>query len=406
MSQLGGWRRGWASTLWRITAIPHAPAVAGVLLAAFAVSQAIAQPVRASGIGAWDLQIAFVLLALFTTLPLGLLWAHPAAAAVAVSAACVLSLLAFHALPTAGLIALLILLYRLGGSSSQLLAALLALPFLALALAGTASPGTRVPAVLLAALGPAAAWAGAARRARSEAALHSAAQAVIAGSLLEHTARGERARVSRELHDVVAHHISMIAVQAETARLTISGMPAVGAQQLSAIGDTARAGLTEMRRLLGVLREDTRAGAAVRQPQPRLLQLNELLDEARDASGSGIRLIVRGPMATLDPGVELAAYRIIQEALTNARRHAEGAAVDVELHYMAGALRLRVRDNGPGPPPAPASYSTEEPPSGGHGLPGMRERAAAVGGDLRTGAASGGGFLVEATLPTSAEVAA
>ena len=406
MSQLGGWRRGSASTLRRITAIPHAPAVAGVLLAAFAVSQAIAQPVKASGTGAWDLQIAFVLLALFTTLPLGLLWAHPAPAAVAVSAACVLSLLAFHALPTAGLLALLILLYRLGRSSSQLLAALLALPFLALALAGSASPGTRVPAVLLAALGPAAAWAGAARRARSEAALHSAAQAVIAGSLLEHTARGERARVSRELHDVVAHHISMIAVQAETARLTISGMPAAGAQQLSAIGDTARAALTEMRRLLGVLREDNRAGAAVRQPQPSLLQLNELLDEARDASGSGIRLIVRGPMAILDPGVELAAYRIIQEALTNARRHAEGAAVDVELHYMAGALRLRVRDNGPGPPPAPASYSTEEPPSGGHGLPGMRERAAAVGGDLRTGAASGGGFLVEATLPTSAEVAA
>jgi len=231
---------------------------------------------------------------------------------------------------------------------------------------------------------------------------HSAAQAVIAGSLLEHTARGERARVSRELHDVVAHHISMIAVQAETARLTTPGMPAAGARQLSAIGDTARAALTEMRRLLGVLREDTRTGAAVRRPQPSLLQLNELLDEAREASGSGIRLIVHGPMATLDPGVELAAYRIIQEALTNARRHAEGAAIDVELHYTADALRLRVRDNGPGPP-APG---TVVPPSGGHGLLGMRERAAAVGGDLRTGAARGGGFLVEATLPVTAEAAA
>jgi len=145
----------------------------------------------------------------------------------------------------------------------------------------------------------------------------------------------------------------MIAVQAETARLTTPGMPAAGARQLSAIGDTARAALTEMRRLLGVLREDTKTDATVRQPQPGLQQLNELLDEARDASGSGIRLIVRGPMTPLDPGVELAAYRIIQEALTNARRHAEGAAVDVELHYTAGALRLRVRDNGPGPPPAP-----------------------------------------------------
>ncbi len=384
---------------------PHAPAVAGALLAVLAAAQAIAQPAGNSRISGSQLEIAYVLLALFTTLPLGLLWADPAAAAVAVCAACVLSLSVFHALPAAGLIALLILEYRLGRSGSQLLAALLALPFLVLALAGAAGSGARIPAVLLAALGPAAAWAGAARRARSEAAEHSAAREVIAGTLVEHTARGERARVSRELHDVVAHHISMIAVQAETARLTTAGMPAAGAQRLSAIGDTARAALTEMRRLLGVLREDTQADVADRQPQPGLPQLNELIDEARDASGSGIRLIVRGHMAALDPGIELAAYRIVQEALTNARRHAEGAAVDVELQYTADALRLRVRDNGPGPPPTSPSPSTVTPPSGGHGLLGMRERAAAVGGELRTGSAHGGGFVVEATLPTAAEAA-
>ena len=328
MDRASGWRVRWAGAQRRLTTTPHGPVVAGTLLTAFAVAQAIAQPASNNQVFGGDLEIAFVLLALFTTLPLGLLWAHPAAAAVAVCAACVLSLLAFHALPAAGLIALLVLLYRLGRGGSQLLAALLALPFLVLALAGPPATGARIPAVLLAALGPAAAWAGAVQRARSEAALHSAAQAVIAGSLLEHTVRGERARVSRELHDVVAHHISMIAVQAETARLTISGMPAAGARQLSAIGDTARAALTEMRRLLGVLREDTRTGAAIRQPQPGLLQLSELLDEARDASGSGIRLIIHGPMTALDPGIELAAYRIIQEALTNTRRHAEGAAVE------------------------------------------------------------------------------
>ena len=402
MSQGGDWRSRWAAALRRAATAPHAPVIAGVLLAVLAAAQAFAMLASTSAISTGDLQVAFVLLAIATALPLGLLWAYPAAAAVAVCAACVLSLWAFHALPVAGMIALLVLEYRLGWRGSQLLAALLAAPFLVLALAGPAGAGARIPAVLLAALGPAAAWAGAARRARSEAVEHSAAQAVIAGSLLEHTARGERARVSRELHDVVAHHISMIAVQAETARLTTPGMPAAGARQLSAIGDTARAALTEMRRLLGVLREDTRTGAAVRRPQPSLLQLNELLDEAREASGSGIRLIVHGPMATLDPGVELAAYRIIQEALTNARRHAEGAANDVELHSPADALRLRVRDNGPGPP-APG---TGVPPSGGHGLLGMRERAAAVGGDLRTGAARGGGFLVEATLPVTAEAAA
>jgi len=392
VSQGGDWRSRWAAALRRAATAPHAPVIAGVLLAVLAAAQAFAMLASTSAISTGDLQVAFVLLAIATALPLGLLWAYPAAAAVAVCAACVLSLWAFHALPVAGMIALLVLEYRLGWRGSQLLAALLAAPFLVLALAGPAGAGARIPAVLLAALGPAAAWAGAARRARSEAVEHSAAQAVIAGSLLEHTARGERARVSRELHDVVAHHISMIAVQAETARLTTPGMPAAGARQLSAIGDTARAALTEMRRLLGVLREDTRTGAAVRRPQPSL----------REASGSGIRLIVHGPMATLDPGVELAAYRIIQEALTNARRHAEGAAIDVELHYTADALRLRVRDNGPGPP-APG---TVVPPSGGHGLLGMRERAAAVGGDLRTGAARGGGFLVEATLPVTAEAAA
>jgi len=384
---------------------PHAPAVAGALLAVLAAAQAIAQPAINSSLQGEELQIAFVLLALFTALPLGLLWAYPTAAAVAVSAACVLSLSAFHALTVAGLIAELAALYRLGRSGAQLLAAGLTLPFLVLALAGPMGLEARTLAVLLAALGPAAAWAGGARRARSEAAEYSAAREVIAGTLVEHTARGERARVSRELHDVVAHHISMIAVQAETARLTTAGMPAAGARQLSAIGDTARAALTEMRRLLGVLREDTRADAGGdRRPQPGLRQLSELLDEARDASGSGIRFIVHGPVASLDPGVELAAYRIVQEALTNARRHAEGAAVDVELHYTADALWLRVRDNGPGPPPA--SSSSTATPSGGHGLLGMRERAAAVGGKLRTGGASGGGFVVEAMLPTAAQAAA
>jgi signal transduction histidine kinase len=404
--------RGSVPARWmrRLAAVPHAPAVAAGLLGVAAAVQVLAQPGNYGATYDGGQQFAFVLLALLGTLSLGLLWANPTAAALAVCVACALSLMAFHTLTVAAVIAELVALCRLGRSGRQLLAAALALPFLALALwflalssAQTSISQARLLSVLLAALSPAAAWAGAARQARSEAAQHEAARQVIAGSLLEHTARGERARVSRELHDVVAHHISMIVVQAETARLTTAGMPAAGAQRLSAIGDTARAALTEMRRLLGVLREDTRASATARQPQPGLLQLNALLEEAREASGSGIRLIVSGPMATLDPGVELAAYRIIQEALTNARRHAEGAAVDVELHYTAEALRLRVRDNGPGPPLS--SGSTAAPP-GGHGLLGMRERAMAVGGELRTGAANGGGFFVEAVLPVAAEAAA
>jgi len=172
-------------------------------------------------------------------------------------------------------------------------------------------------------------------------------------------------------------------------------MPAAGAQRLSEIGDTARAGLTEMRRLLGVLREDAQAEAADRHPQPGLERLPGLVDEARESSGAGCRLIISGPPVTVDPGVGLAAYRIVQEALTNARRHAPGAAVDVEVRYGDGELRLIVRDNGPGPQRTAAA--------GGHGLLGMRERAAAVGGELRAGAATVGGFLVEARLPGTCE---
>jgi signal transduction histidine kinase len=340
--------------------------------------------------------LALCLLALSTTLPLALL--RPAPAAMAVTPASVLSIALFHSLTVAGLSAQLIVLYRLGRNGSQLLATGLAVPFLVLALARPADSEAGVLTVLLASLAPAVAWAGIARRARSAALVHRAARQAIAGTLLEHTARGERARIAHELHDVVAHHISMIAVQAETARLTTPGMPAAGAQRLSEIGDTARAGLTEMRRLLGVLREDAQTDVADRRPQPGLQQLNDLLDDARDTSGAGTRLIVSGPPVTLDPGVELAAYRIIQEALTNARRHAPGSAVDVELHYTDDALRLRIRDNGPGPPSAA--------PAGGHGLLGMRERAAAVGGQLRTGTAAFGGFLVEATLPVKVEATA
>ncbi|MEV3924672.1 sensor histidine kinase [Actinomadura coerulea] len=235
-------------------------------------------------------------------------------------------------------------------------------------------------------------------RRRAEAAARDASRRAFETTLLEHTARGERARIARELHDVVAHHISMISVQAETARLAVPGMPEEGARRLLAIGDTARTALTEMRRLLGVLRED--AGAEpTRRPQPGLQELLDLVDQTRETGAAGVRLIVGGHVAALDPGLELAAYRIVQEALTNARRHAPGAAVDVELDYAPDALRVSVRDNGPGPGPGGGPGAGPA----GHGLLGMRERAAAVGGDLRTGPGPAGGFLVEATLPVGEE---
>jgi signal transduction histidine kinase len=376
----------------RLVAAPRAPAVVGGALASLAVAEAAARAVLTDT----SVQGGVVLcvLALATTVPVALLGPVPAAVAIAASAT--VSLALFETLTVAGALAQVVVVAVAGHRSARPAVALLGLPFVVLAVAGSPGSEAWVLTVLLAALVPAAALAGVALRARADADDLRAARRDLAGSLVEHAARGERARISRELHDVVAHHISMIAVEAETARLTTPGLPAAGADRLSAIGDTARTALTEMRRLLGVLREDTDDDSAERQPQPDLRQLNDLLDAAREASGTASRLIVSGPTTTLDPGVEVAAYRIVQEALTNARRHAPGAAVDVELRYRdGGSLLLRVRDNGPGPAAAGDGH--------GHGLRGMRERAAAVGGDLRTSMAPGGGFLVTAELPGPAE---
>jgi len=429
----------------RLTTARHAPAAGVALLALAALGQAIGQAVAAAGgqpgaqVGAPQAVlygVALCVLALAATVPL--LFPRPgapAAAAVTIAAANVLLVGAFGEASVAGVIAQLAASYRvgaaselrparglagasrtgwlrrapgarrlgaaLGGDRAQYLGAALAVPFLILALAA----GGGAAAVVLAFGGPAAGGAGISVRARREARTRTAAGEALADTMLAHSARGERARIARELHDVVAHHISMVAVQAETARLTTPGLPAAGAQRFAEIGDTARAGLTEMRRLLGVLREDAAAAGATvadRHPQPGLRQLAELVDAARDAAGTATRLIVSGPVAEFDRGVELAAYRIVQEALTNARRHAAGAAVDVELRYGDDVLWLRVRDNGPGPAwPGPG---IGPPPGGGHGLPGMRERALAVGGAVRTGPAPGGGFFVEAVLPAKPDV--
>jgi signal transduction histidine kinase len=325
-----------------------------------------------------------------------------ASAAFLVCAAVVLSLAGFHTATVASSAAVLIALYRLGRGRQhkgllQLSAIALAVPFLVLAVTGPSPSSSESAAltVLLAVLAPAAALGGIAVNARREAQENRAASQVIAETLVKNTARGERVRIARELHDVVAHHISLVVVQAEGARLAVPGLPAAGAQRLSAIGDTARAALVEMRQLLGVLRDGAQVDAADRHPQPGLDQVTGLIDEAREASGAATRLILRGAPVALDPNVELVAYRIVQEALTNARRHAPGAAVDVELTFADAGLQLRVRDNGPGP--------DLSGPLGGHGVEGMHERAAAVGGTARTGDAPGVGYLVEAILPAKVE---
>jgi signal transduction histidine kinase len=205
----------------------------------------------------------------------------------------------------------------------------------------------------------------------------------------------ERARIARELHDVVAHHMSVIAVRAETAPFRIPGLSEAVKDDMAETGAIARQALTEMRRLLGVLR-----GADVgaeRAPQPGMDRLEGLVAAVRGA-GLAVDLHITDGQRPLPAGVELSAYRILQEALSNALRHAPGARATVEVGYEPDRLRLRVHND---PPPA----SAERPPPAphGHGIVGMRERAAMLGGTLAAGPTSDGGYLVEAVLPLEAD---
>ncbi|MGY0485603.1 sensor histidine kinase [Streptomyces sp. WG-D5] len=375
------WARGWREWGRRLGAHPDLPLAAAGALALAAVVEVFAQ----SGPRPPDLP-GLLALALGATAPLALLRTQPLLTAAVVTTATLLTPITYDRVLLTALPALATALHAAARHGPGRATVALAAPFAGYALAGAAY-GTVLLVGATAAL-----TAGHAHRTRAEQARRTAADGAYADTALAHAALGERARIARELHDIVAHHVSTISVQAETARYTTPGLPPEGAERLLAIGDTARLALTEMRRLLGVLREDVPAQPPpARAPQPGLDQLMALVDEARETSGGAVRLIVRGRVTALDPGLELTAYRIVQEALTNARRHARGVAVDVELHYTEDELRVRIRDCGPGAaPPGPAT---------GHGLLGMRERTTMAGGTLRTGHGPAGGFVVEADLP-------
>jgi signal transduction histidine kinase len=380
-------RRG-VVRLRRLSDSPDLPLAVAALLATLGLLEIVAS----SGEPATDVSRALALV-LCTTVPLAFVRSHVLVVAVTITAALVLTLLSGEQPTIAGVLSETGVLYLVALRASRQAALLFAVPFVAWSIWPVESgAGGKSFAVVLLLMTAGALGAGSARRAGGEAAQRTAADWAYADTVLDHAARGERARIARELHDIVAHHISMISVQAETARLTTPGMPVEGASRLLTIGDTARQALTEMRRLLGVLRDDA-AAAPTRRPQPSLDQLITLADEARGMTGASIRIIVQGRVVRLDPGIELTAYRIVQEALTNARRHAPGAAVDIELHYLDGALHLRIRDSGPGCPGDGAL-------AGGHGLIGMRERAAMAGGTFVTAQDAAGGFVIEVVLPT------
>lgn len=255
----------------------------------------------------------------------------------------------------------------------------------------TVEPGAVMPYVVTIAAIVTAAWAlgfAAQQRERYVASLVARAEQAerMAEREVELAARDERSRIAREMHDVVAHGLSVIVVQADGARYAAAKDPDVAVGTLATISTTGREALTEMRRLLGLLR-DGDTGVA---PQPGLGDVRHLVDEAR-AAGMRVEADLPASAPDVPDGVGLAAYRIVQESLTNVRKHA-GPGPTVALRVSVGrAVEVEVRDDGHG-----AAASSD---GRGLGLTGMRERAAVHGGTLEAGPAPGGGFAVSARLP-------
>ncbi|MET8132801.1 MULTISPECIES: sensor histidine kinase [unclassified Streptomyces] len=210
----------------------------------------------------------------------------------------------------------------------------------------------------------------------------------------------ERARIARELHDVVAHNVSVMVVQADGAAYVMDSAPDQARKALETISGTGRQALAEMRRLLGVLRTGEHQEGGEYVPQPDVEQLDDLIEQCR-TSGLPVDFKVEGTPRPLPSGVELTAYRIVQEALTNTRKHGgPNAGASVRLVYFDDGLGLLVEDDGKG---APHELYEEGGADGqGHGLIGMRERVGMVGGTLDAGPRPGGGFRISALLPLKA----
>jgi signal transduction histidine kinase len=198
----------------------------------------------------------------------------------------------------------------------------------------------------------------------------------------------ERARIARELHDVVAHSVSVMVVQASGVRRLLKDEQHREREALLSVEQIGRQALTEMRRMLGVMRSGEEAPAALA-PQPGLEHLDRLIAQVAEA-GLPVTLRVEGERPDISPGVDLSAYRIVQEGLTNALKHAKGAHAEVVVRYIDSSVELEIADNGPGVPNGDGM---------GHGLVGMRERVALYGGTIESGPRAGGGFVLRAQLP-------
>ncbi|SBT88261.1 Signal transduction histidine kinase [Streptomyces sp. DI166] len=206
----------------------------------------------------------------------------------------------------------------------------------------------------------------------------------------------ERARIARDMHDILAHAVSLMVVQAEAGPVVVRSDPERAEAAFDAIAATGRDAMAQLRRILGVLKEEEREDGARRVPQPGVAALPALVRQVTETTGLRVGLCTDGDPSPLPPDTEVAAFRIVQEALTNTVKHAHASSATVALEWGEDELTLSVTDDGQGP----------SGPGGGHGLIGIRERAAACGGSARTGRGPEGGFRVVVRLPAGDRQAA
>ncbi|MEL7978147.1 histidine kinase [Isoptericola sp. F-RaC21] len=364
------------------------------LLAAALAALALVPTLSAIGVELGDLpsrppDVLAVVLVLGQCLPLAARRRRPAACLAVVGAAFALHE-ALSYPPTFASVGLYVAVYsaaaHLARSRGRVAAlATVAYAGLAVALAALGSPN-RLPAFLAFYLVLAVVWAGGAgvRRWRAEEVEHRRLAAAAA------TAQ-ERARIARELHDVVTHHVTAMVVQADATQYLLPARPDRAGEGLEAISDTGRRALTELRYLLGALEATGEPETAERAPAPG--RVSHLVEQAR-RSGQPVEWTEDGDARPRPDAVELAAYRVVQESLTNALKHAAGRPTAVRVRHFDDRLEVEVTTQGPGVPGAPAV------PSGGRGLAGLRERVRVLDGDLDAGPTPDGGFAVRALIPT------
>jgi signal transduction histidine kinase len=320
-------------------------------------------------------------LSLLISLPLAVRRLAPwPAALVALTAAALLGRLDTPPEGLANLVAMLVAVYSLGRYAPRPRGYLGLLPVLACAAAlGEDAADKAFVGIVLGA-----AWAaGALVGRRSDEVRHAERKRLDAA---EEGAEAERRRIASELHDVVAHRVSMIVVQSQAADALLDSDPSAARRAVRAVEDAARQALSELRQVVGVLNEASVAA-------PQAVDLERLGDVVTDARSAGVpaSLHVEGHVRPVAPVVALAVFRIVQESLTNASRHAAGSAVEVTLTYCPGSIELAVQDDGP----------QVESATAGHGLSGMAERIAFVGGRFTASPRPDGGFLVRASIPTA-----